>query len=85
MAANNNISGVLWMGGAVLSFSAMALGVRELLARMGPFEVLFWRSAVMLLIVLALLGACDREGPAERAGEKIDRAAEDVRDAVKGK
>ena len=43
------------MGGAVLSFSAMALGVRELLARMEPFEVLFWRSAVMLLIVLALL------------------------------
>ena len=37
------------------------------------------------LVVLALLGACDREGPAERAGEKIDRAAEDVRDAVKGK
>ena len=35
------------------------------------------------LIVLAFLGACDREGPAERAGEKIDRAAEDVRDAVK--
>jgi hypothetical protein len=32
-----------------------------------------------------MLGACDREGPAERAGEKIDRAAEDVRDAVKGK
>ena len=36
------------------------------------------------IIVLALLGAaCDREGPAERTGEKIDRAAEDVRDAVK--
>ena len=35
------------------------------------------------LIVLALLGACDRDGPAERAGESIDRAAKDVRDAVK--
>jgi hypothetical protein len=34
------------------------------------------------LFVVALLGACEREGPAERAGEKIDRAAEDVRDAV---
>ncbi|HZM36031.1 MAG TPA: DMT family transporter [Burkholderiales bacterium] len=55
MGANNNIRGVLWMGGAVLSFSAMAIGVRELLARMEPFEVLFWRSALMLLIVLALL------------------------------
>ena len=37
------------------------------------------------LIVLALLGACDRDGPAERACENIDRAAKDVRDAVKGK
>ena len=47
--------GVLWMGGAVLSFSAMAIAVRELLVRMGAFEVLFLRSAVMLLIVLALV------------------------------
>jgi hypothetical protein len=41
------------------------------------------KSFYFALIVLALLGACDREGPAERAGEKIDRAAEDVRDAVR--
>jgi hypothetical protein len=34
------------------------------------------------VLVVALLGACEREGPAERAGEKIDRAAKDVRDAV---
>jgi hypothetical protein len=40
------------------------------------------KSFYFALIVLALLGACEREGPAERAGEKIDRAAEDVRDAV---
>jgi drug/metabolite transporter (DMT)-like permease len=55
MAANHNMRGVLWMGGAVLSFSAMAIGVREMLRHMAPFEVLFVRSAVMLLIVLALL------------------------------
>jgi hypothetical protein len=41
------------------------------------------KSFYFALVLLALLGACDREGPAERAGEKIDRAAEDVRDAVK--
>lgn len=29
------------------------------------------------------LAACEREGPAERAGESIDRAAKDVRDAIK--
>jgi hypothetical protein len=43
------------------------------------------KAFYLALVVLALLAACDREGPAERAGEKIDRAAEDVRDAVKGK
>jgi hypothetical protein len=41
------------------------------------------KSFYFALIVFALLGACDREGPAERAGEKIDRAAKDVRDAVR--
>ena len=55
MGASPNTRGVLWMGGAVLAFSAMAIGVRELLAHMAPFEVLFVRSAVMLLIVLAML------------------------------
>src|SRR5262249_4340431 len=45
--------GVLWMLGAVASFAAMAIAVRELLRHMGPFEILFWRSLVML----AILGA----------------------------
>jgi drug/metabolite transporter (DMT)-like permease len=49
------LRGALWMGGAVLSFSAMAIAVRQLLAHMGPFEVLFMRSIVMLAIVLALV------------------------------
>ena len=43
------------------------------------------RAFYFALVVLALLPACEREGPAERAGENIDRAAKDVRDAVKGK
>ena len=43
------------MGGAVFSFAAMAIGVRELLGTMEPFEVLFIRSVGMLAIVLALL------------------------------
>ena len=55
MGANHNTRGVLWMSGAVLSFSAMAIGVREMLRHMAPFEVLFIRSAVMFLIVLAML------------------------------
>jgi len=43
------------MGGAVLSFSLMAVAVRELTRVMGSFEILFLRSAVSLLIVLAIV------------------------------
>lgn len=53
------VRGALWMGGAVLSFSAMAVAARELLRAMGTFEVLFWRTAVsfvLLLPVVARLG-----------------------------
>lgn len=42
------------MGGAVLSFSTMAIAVREL-RPMGAFEILFWRTAIAFLIVAALL------------------------------
>ena len=40
-----------------------------------------------ILCVLLLLGlaACEREGPAEKAGRAVDEAAKDVRDAVKRK
>jgi drug/metabolite transporter (DMT)-like permease len=47
--------GALWMGGAVLSFAAMAVAVRELQRHMGSFEILFMRSVVMLAIVAAML------------------------------
>ena len=44
------------MAGAVLSFSAMAIAARELLlGRMGVFEVLFFRTGVAFLIVLAVV------------------------------
>ncbi len=43
------------MGGAVLSFCAMAIAVRELQRHLGSFEILFLRSVVMLAIVGALL------------------------------
>jgi drug/metabolite transporter (DMT)-like permease len=51
----NNLRGVLWMGGAVLSFSTMAVAARELLAHMGPFQILFVRSLVMMAIVLVIV------------------------------
>ena len=49
------LRGALWMVGALLSFSAMAISVRELLGSMGNFEILALRSLVSLLLVLAVL------------------------------
>jgi drug/metabolite transporter (DMT)-like permease len=49
------VRGALWMGGAVLSFSAMAIAARELLRAMASFEILFLRSVVSLAILLAIL------------------------------
>jgi drug/metabolite transporter (DMT)-like permease len=49
------LRGALWMGGALLSFSLMAIAVRELSRTMGTFEILFLRSAVSLALVATLL------------------------------
>ena len=47
--------GALWMGGALVTFSLMAIAVRELSRVMGPFQILFLRSLVSLALVLAVL------------------------------
>jgi drug/metabolite transporter (DMT)-like permease len=49
------VRAALWMGGALLSFSLMAVAVRELSRVMGPFQILFLRSLVSLVLVLAVL------------------------------
>jgi drug/metabolite transporter (DMT)-like permease len=47
---------VLWMVGALLSFSVMAVSIRELAkAGLGIFEILAIRSGVALLVLLVLL------------------------------
>jgi drug/metabolite transporter (DMT)-like permease len=53
--ASTALRGALWMLGAVLCFSVMAVSVRELLARMEAFEVLFWRVGAALLLTLLFL------------------------------
>src|SRR5262245_40190341 len=50
---NPVLQGCLWMSGAVLSFSTMAIAVRQLLTHMGIFEVLFFRTFIALLAVVA--------------------------------
>jgi len=38
---------------------------------------------IVCAALLLGLAACEREGPMEKAGRSVDRAAKDVRDAVK--
>lgn len=51
---SSQVRGALWMAGAVLSFCAMAIAARELLRHMATFEILFFRTGIAWLIVLAV-------------------------------
>jgi len=51
----SHLRGVLWMLGAVLSFAAMAVAVRELQRHMGAFEIVFLRTVVMLALALGFV------------------------------
>jgi drug/metabolite transporter (DMT)-like permease len=53
MLNQNPLRAALWMSCAVLSFSFMAVAVRELLRHMGAFEILFLRTLVTMLLVSA--------------------------------
>lgn len=55
MLIQNPVRAALWMGCAVLMFSLMAVAVRELLRHMGVLEILFLRTVVTFLLVLAIL------------------------------
>lgn len=45
----------LWMAGTLASFMAMAIGGRELSEELNTFQILFFRSAIGLLIISYLL------------------------------
>jgi drug/metabolite transporter (DMT)-like permease len=49
------LRGALWMVGALLSFSVMAIAVRELLRALDSFEILFLRSVVSFALVATVL------------------------------
>lgn len=70
---SSSLRGVLWMGGAVLSFSAMAVAARELLRSMGAFEVVLMRSIVMLALVLALMPGAGVSPRTQRFGKHLAR------------
>ncbi|HSR72021.1 MAG TPA: hypothetical protein VLL72_06535, partial [Kiloniellales bacterium] len=50
-----NARAALWMAGALASFSTMAVCGRELAGRVPTFEILFWRSLIGVLVIVALL------------------------------
>ena len=41
-----------------------------------------WSTVMCIGMFTFVLGACERQGPAERAGEKIDEAVEEAGEAV---
>jgi drug/metabolite transporter (DMT)-like permease len=55
MLNQNSLRAVLWMGCAVLSFSLMAVAVRELLGAMGVLEILFLRTLVTFVMVVGIV------------------------------
>ena len=44
----------LWMVGAVVSFSIMAIAGRELTGKLDSFEIMLWRSLAGMIIVSGL-------------------------------
>ncbi len=50
----------LWMGGVLLSFTAVAVGVRALMGTLSAFEMMTVRSACGVAIMLAILAARPR-------------------------
>ena len=57
MTSNHIIRVVLWMTGALLSFSAMAVSIRELAATLSVMEILALRSGFGLVIMAGLTAA----------------------------
>jgi drug/metabolite transporter (DMT)-like permease len=45
------MSAFLWMSGALMSFSLMAIGARELAGAIGTFQILFFRSVIGLFVI----------------------------------
>ncbi|MEO1468616.1 MAG: DMT family transporter [Pseudomonadota bacterium] len=44
-----------WMMGAILSFSTMAVGGRELYAELATYEIMAYRSVIGLVVIVALI------------------------------
>lgn len=60
---NSTVQAALWMIGAVVSFTAMAIAGRALSCEFDTFEIMMYRSALGLLVVvlIAVSTGCHRE------------------------
>ena len=56
------LQAALWMSGAILSFSSMAVAGRELSSDLDTFEIMMYRSFIGILIVVTLATASGRLG-----------------------
>jgi len=56
------LKAIAWMTGSLLSFTAMAVSVRELTGEMHAFQMLFIRSALGVLILLPVLSRRQQNG-----------------------
>ena len=51
---SNTIKAALWMMGAVVSFSAMAVAGREMSFQLDTFEIMMYRSLIGVIIVVSI-------------------------------
>lgn len=56
------LRGCLWMSGAILSFSAMAIAGREVSTNLDTFEIMLYRSLIGFLIVLVVSSLAGTRG-----------------------
>lgn len=55
MTVTPALKAALWMVGAMVSFTLMAIAGRELSTQYGTFEILFFRSLIGLIILIAIM------------------------------
>ena len=56
MTVGNPVKAALWMLGAVVSFSSMAVAGREMASELDTFEIMMYRSVIGVVIVLIIGG-----------------------------
>ena len=68
------IAAVIWMSGALVSFTLMAIAVRELAGTIEPFEIMFFRSLGALIFLAPFIFTAGRRiWKTERPGLQLGR------------